>query len=250
MEQSRMCEWEVREDTWGILHLNNPPQNYMKAEFVSFEDLKRWTSHPSLRGVVVTGKGRHFCAGADKSELFQIFDPAQVEDGIRKTKPCLEHLDQLPIPVVAAIEGVCFGGGCELALYCHIRVASEKSLFSFPETGLGIIPGLNGTILLPKKIGLAKAAELVLTGKTINAQEALQLSLIDYVVPAKEVVAFSIDLLKTLTADRPLPVIHSVMKSLWNARRLPFPVATEEETKMVSQLVLEQLKVRYGKLPV
>ncbi len=247
METSKISQWEVRENI-GILYIHNPPQNYLKPEFVNLEDLKRWTQDSSLKGMILTGKGRHFCAGMSTEKIFEFEDASTVQESFRKGKEIAEYLDQLPIPLVAAIQGVCLGAGFELALGCHIRVCSEKSVFSFPETGWGVIPGFNGTILLPKKVGICNAIELILTGKMLSAQEALDLNLVDYVVK-ENVVDFACNLLKTITADRPIEVIRSVMKSLYNERTMPYEQATEEETKMVAKLVLEGIRVRYGKIP-
>ena len=190
----------------------------------------------------MTGKGRHFCAGFNKDDLYKAKDKKTLLKNLKRNNEVLYHLMDLPIPVVAAIKGVCFGGGLELALSCDIRVCSEKSLLSFPETGIGIIPGLNGTVKLPKKIGLCHSMDIVLGGRIVHADEALSLGLVDYVVPSKEVFEFSIKLLEKINGDKPLNIVNSVMTSLNNARKLPFERATEEETKLFSKLVIAQLE--------
>ena len=235
MEKSLISEWELY-DHWGVLTINNPPQNYLeKFLLADLEDLKRWTDSDSLKGMIITGKGRHFCAGFSKDDFLK--DEKSLVGMLRKNNEILFFLEDIPIPVVAAINGVCFGGGLELVLSCDIRVCGDKALLSFPETGLGIIPGPNGTIRLPRRVCPYHAMELVLEGKVIHADEALALGLVDYVVPAKEVMDFSLRLLKRLTSDRPINVIHAIMKSLNNARKLPYAVATAEETKLFSTLV-------------
>ncbi len=231
-----MAEWEMVGD-YGVLTLNNPPQNYLiEPEFVHLSDLQRWTSNKSLKGLIVQGKGRHFSAGADRGNIFKV----QGEDGIRNTlrrgKDVFDHLWNLPIPVIAAIKGVCLGGGLEVAISCHIRISSNKSIFSFPETGLGVMPGLHGTVKTSGLIGMANAIDMILTGKTIDAQEALRLKLVDYVVPPKEVFDFSLKYLKELTEDRPISVIHSVIKSFNYSLSLPDEEAIEEGIKMFCEL--------------
>lgn len=144
--------------------------------------------------------------------------------------------------MVAAINGVCFGAGLELALSCHIRVCSERALLSFPETEFGIIPGLNGTVRLPKQIGIRHPMEMILTAKTVHADEALTIGIVDYIAPSKKVFDFALNLLEQFTASTPIRVIHSVMKSLNNARKLPQDVASKEETNLVAGLVLNKLK--------
>lgn len=242
METSLISEWELH-NRFGVLTINNPPQNYLEEFRPAYmEDLKRWTDDDSLKGIIVTGKGRHFCAGFNKDDLYKTEDKKVLLEKLKKNNEILYHLMDLPIPVVAAVKGVCFGGGLELALSCDMRVCSEKSLLSFPETGIGIIPGLNGTVKLPKKIGLCHSMDIVLGGRIVHADEALSLGIVDYVVPSKEVFEFSIELLEKINGDKPLSIVNSVMKSLKNARKLPFDRATEEETKLFSKLVVEQLE--------
>ena len=242
MDKSRISEWEMH-GNFGVLTINNPPQNYLDDfRLAELSDLKKWTDNESLRGVIVTGKGRHFCAGFNKDDLFRINDVKFLKDELSKMYEVVYHLEELPLPVVAAIKGVCFGGGLELALSCHIRVCSDKALLSFPETDHGIIPGLNGSVRLPGQIGQSHALEMVLAGKIIHADEALELGIVDYVVPSKEVFDFSLSLLEKTTGNKPINVIRSIMKSVNNTRKLPFEAATEEETKIFSKLVLAQHK--------
>lgn len=246
MEKSRIAEWELAGD-FGVLTINNPPQNYLQEfTLANLPDLKRWTDDPSLRGIIITGKGRHFCAGFDKEDLYKASGKEGLLEEIRKSNAIAHYLEDLPIPVVAAMKGACFGAGLELALSCHIRVCSEKALLSFPETGYGILPGLNGSIRLPRQIGLCKSLEIVLGGKIIHSDEALELGIVDYVVPSKEVFEFSLSLLKNINLDRPINIVHSVMRSLNNARKVGFDAATEEETKLFSKLVIAQLETRHN----
>ncbi len=239
MEQSKMTEWEIV-DNFGILTINNPPQNFLtEPEIVELPDLQRWTSNETLRGLIVQGKGRHFSAGADKNNILTAPDEEGIRKNLTKGKIVLDYLRDLPIPTVAAIRGVCMGGGLEVALSCHIRVCSDKSLFAFPESGLGIMPGLHGTIKLPGIVGMAQAMEMILTGKTLDAQEALRLKLVDFVVPAQEVFNFSVDLLKRLTGKKPLSVIHAVVRSFINARNLPEDEAKERSIEMLCALAAD-----------
>ena len=244
METSLISEWELQ-GNFGVLTINNPPQNYLEGfKLAHLPDLKRWTDDDSLRGMIIAGKGRHFCAGFNKEDLYKTRDEKVLLEELRKSNEILYHLEDLPIPVVAAITGVCLGGGLELALSCHIRVCSDKALLSFPETGIGIIPGLNGTVRLPGKIGLCRSLEMVLAGNVIHADEAVALGIVDYVVPPKEVLAFSLRLLEKMTAGRSMNIIHSIMKSVNNSRKLSFVAATEEETGLFARLVLSRLNMR------
>ena len=244
MEQSKITEWEVM-DNFGVLTINNPPQNFLtEPEIVRLADLQRWTGNDLLRGLIVQGKGRHFSAGADKNNILTAPDEEGIRNSLTKGKNVLDYLWDLPIPTIAAIRGVCFGGGLEVALSCHIRICSDKSLFSFPETGLGIMPGLHGTVKLPRIVGTAKAIDILLTGRTIEAQEALSLKLVDYVVPAKEVFDFSLDYLKRLTGDKPVSVIHAVVQSFINSRKLSEDKAVERLSDMYMTLAVDMSKGR------
>lgn len=237
-----MTEWEVR-DNIGFMTLNNPPQNYLKEpEFVLLADLQKWTATENLRGIIITGKGRHFCAGADRDNIFKFQNEAAIQDTLRRGKAVLDHLSALPIPTIAAINGVCLGGGLEVALSCHIRISSDKALFSFPEASLHVMPGLHGTVALPQHVGLAKSIEMILTGKMVSPEDALKYKLVDYVVPAKELLDFSKDFLQKLTGDRSLPVIHAVMQCFQNSRRLPLEEATETGIALFCNLAVQAAK--------
>jgi enoyl-CoA hydratase/carnithine racemase len=243
METSVISEWE-RHGCIGVLTINNPPQNYLEGfQLALLEDLKRWTNDASLKGMIITGKGRHFCAGFDKEDLFKMTNRELLLEELRKNNAIPYYIEELPIPVVAAIAGVCFGAGLELALSCHIRVCSEKVLLSFPETGYGIIPGLNGAIRLPGKIGACRALEMVLAGKIINADEALELGIVDFVLPSKKVFDFSLSLLEKTVNKNSIDVIRSIMKSVNNTRKMPFEAATEKETEIFANLVFARHKM-------
>ena len=237
MDKSMISEWE-RHGCIGVLTINSPPHNYFEGfQFALLEDLKRWTDDASLKGMIITGKGRHFSAGFDREDLFKMRNAELFIEELRKNIAIDSYIEELPIPVVAAITGVCFGAGLELALSCHIRVCSEKILLSFPETGYGIIPGFNGAIRLPGKIGACRALEMVLAGKIINADEALEMGIVDFVVPLRKVFDFSLSLLEKIVDKNSINVIHSIMKSLNNTRKMPFEAATEKETEICANLI-------------
>jgi len=244
METSLISEWE-RHGDFGVLTINNPPQNYLQQfKLARLEDLKRWTDSDDLKGVVVQGKGRHFCAGFDKDDLFNMEDEQSLLDELHKGNEVLYYLDELPVPVVAAISGVCFGGGLEIALSCDIRVCSEKALLSFPAANIGILPGYNGTYRLPRQIGLARAMEIVMECKVVHADEALELGLVEYVVPRKEVSSFALQLLEKIAGNRSTSSIRSIMHSLNNTRKLPMAAATKHETELFAALALSQFEGR------
>lgn len=167
----------------ATLFLDSPPKNEMAGSF--FHELGQLVRDvlPSLdtRGLVVRGRGRHFSSGADVQELTRV-----PPEEFPRNAEVFMALENLPYPVVAAVDGACFGSGLELALACRFRVAAPGALMGLPETGFGLMPGCGGTIRLLERVGLGLAMDLVLTGRFLTADEALDLGLVDSVVPRKE----------------------------------------------------------------
>ncbi len=159
-----------------------------------------------LKGIVLTGAGeKAFVAGADIKEFLDLDD----ESGKRMAKHGQDVfflIERFSKPVVAAINGFALGGGCELAMACHLRVAGEKARFGQPEVNLGIIPGFGGTQRLVQYLGKTKALELLLTGDMIDAQQANQLGLVNAVVPAGEEVDQAKALLQKIAGKGPIAI--------------------------------------------
>lgn len=160
---------------------------------------------PEIGGVIVTGAGRAFVAGADISELEQ-HGPMSAKALARRGQIVFNRLEALPKPVVAAVNGFALGGGCELAMACHVRIASETAKFGQPEVKLGLTPGYGGTQRLPRLVGKGRALQLLLTGETIDAAEALRIGLVNRVVPAADLLKAATDTLLQMLANAPLAV--------------------------------------------
>jgi enoyl-CoA hydratase len=140
----------------------------------------------SVGAVILTGSGeKAFVAGADINEL-AVMSPLQGEASSRLGQAAFLEIESLGKPVIAAVNGFALGGGCELALACHMRFAAEGAKMGLPEVGLGIMPGYGGTQRLPRIVGLGRALELITTAKMIDAQEALRMGLVNGVFPAAE----------------------------------------------------------------
>jgi enoyl-CoA hydratase len=160
--------------------LNERTAREIHAVFASLRD------NPDVGVVILTGSGeKAFVAGADINEL-AVMTPLQGEASSRLGQAALREIELLGKPVIAAINGFALGGGCELALACHIRFASENAKLGLPEVGLGIIPGYGGTQRLPRIVGLGLALELITTARMIDAQEALRIGLVNRVLPPAE----------------------------------------------------------------
>lgn len=165
-----------------------------------------------VRCMILTGEGRSFVAGADIGEQY----PLNLDGGRRwgqRGSALLRRIEKLEFPTIAAVNGFALGGGCELAMSCDIRVASEKATFGMPEVGLGITPGFGGTQRLQRIVGMSTAMELVLTSRTIDAQEALQIGLVKHVYPADVMLDKALEL-ADLIASRPQVAVRQAKQAI------------------------------------
>jgi enoyl-CoA hydratase len=167
---------------------------------------ERIATEDAIKGAILTGSGpKAFVAGADIGDLAKqgAFDgKARAQRG----QAVLRRLETCGKPVIAAVNGFALGGGCELAMACHIRIASENAKFGQPEVKLGIAPGYGGTQRLPRLVGKGIALQLILTGEMIDAQEAYRIGLVNRVVPAEALLAESEKMLRGILAMGPLAV--------------------------------------------
>ena len=163
-----------------------------------------------VRGVILTGAGdKAFIAGADISELAQV-SAVQAERSSTYGQEVLNLVENLGKPVVAAINGFALGGGCETAMACTIRLATETARFGQPEVKLGVLPGGGGTQRLPRLVGKGRALQLILSGEMISAQEAYRIGLVNEVVPAADLIPRAETILKQIFANAPLAVRYSL----------------------------------------
>jgi enoyl-CoA hydratase len=171
----------------------------------------------AVRGVVLTGAGQKaFVAGADIGELAKMDSVSGVRVS-RDGQQVFRAIERFPKPVLAAVGGYALGGGCELALACHMRIASSRARFGLPEVGLGIIPGYGGTIRLARLIGLGRAIEVTLTGDMVEADRALAIGLVSAVVEPDELLGEAKALLRKVTKNGPVAVrmaLESIYRGL------------------------------------
>jgi enoyl-CoA hydratase len=159
-----------------------------------------------IRGVILTGSGvKSFVAGADISE-FANYGISQAKHMSAFGHEIFNMIENSPKPIIAAVNGFALGGGCELAMACHIRIAADNAKFGQPEVNLGIIPGYAGTQRLTQLIGKGKSLELLMTGDMIGAEEALNLGLVNHVVKQEELFAKANEILNKITAKSPVAV--------------------------------------------
>lgn len=159
----------------------------------------------TTRVLIITGEGKAFVAGADIAQMSNL----NAEEGYQFGKfgaTVFKKIEDLPIPVIAAVNGFALGGGCELAMACDIRIASQKASFGQPEVNLGIIPGFSGTYRLSKLVGQGIAKELIYTGNRIMADEALRIGLVNKVVAPEELLDATLTMAESILTSAPIAV--------------------------------------------
>ena len=173
----------------------------------AIEDVR---ARADVGGVILTGAGnKAFVAGADIAEL-ATQGPLEGRERARRGQAVLRRIETSPKPVIAAINGFALGGGCELAMACHVRIASETAKFGQPEVKLGIGPGYGGSQRLPRLVGQGRALELILTGEMIDAREAYRIGLINAVVPPADLLRTATDLMRKMLANGPIALGLSI----------------------------------------
>lgn len=199
--------WFINEGI-GQLILNQPPSNKMNKIF--FGELKNLYTeiikNTELKAIIISGKGRHFSSGADLDEMLQRilvdYNDHKQPEFLLNNSAIFNFFENLPIPVIAAIRGVCLGSALELALSCHYRFCEEGALLALPESTFNLMPGCGGTQLLTRLAGFSKAAEIILEGRNISPEEALSLGIIDKITPRKQVVQIATNFAKEITEKK------------------------------------------------
>ncbi|MBL7074934.1 enoyl-CoA hydratase [candidate division KSB1 bacterium] len=221
------------EDRVALIVIDHPPANALDTP--TMEDLDKCidevANNDEIKAAVLTGAGMFFIAGADINEINTLKTVQDGEDICSKGQGIINKLEKLRKPVIAAINGMCLGGGNELAMACHLRIASDRARFGQPEINLGIMPGFGGTQRLPRIVGRAKAAEMILTGDMITAQEAYRIGLVNKVVPGMEVVKQAQGIAKRIAAKGAVAIAR-VMEAIEEGLK----VSLEEGLKMEAHL--------------
>jgi enoyl-CoA hydratase len=195
------------DDGIALVTINRPEKlNALNAQVIG--DLgtlaAELAADATVRGVILTGAGpKAFVAGADIAEIAALDTPGGEAMAVRG-QAVFRAIERLPKPVVAAVNGFALGGGCELAMACHLRLAAPNARFGQPEVTLGLIPGYGGTVRLPRLVGRGRALDLLLTGRMIDAAEAERIGLVNAVVPAESLLDEARKLLGTMLRQAPV----------------------------------------------
>ncbi len=242
MEKAHEIIWERTGDI-GLIKISNPPQNYIKKpDLIDVQELEEFVNS-GIKALIITGAGRHFSAGADiETVKEQISDKKCFTEQLIRGNYVLNYLDDLDIPVMAAITGVCFGAGFEIALSCDIRICDPDTLFAFPEINQGVFPGLGGIARLSALTGKPVALELVMHGDLINVEKAKELGIVDEVANKKRALEKAVSMAKKMTDNRPLSVIKAIMTSIKNSRMMSMEEAVRKDAEMFIRLVEESEK--------
>jgi len=227
------------EDRIAVITLDHPPVNAFNSQTVRDLDaaLNMALEDDDVKVIIITGAGQiAFVAGADINEINQITDADHAEKLLWGGHRVFNKIEASRKPVIAAINGICLGGGLEMAMACHIRVAGDRARIGQPEINLGIIPGWGGTQRLPRIVGPSKAAEMILTGDPITAQEAYRLGLVNKVVPMGDVLKEAKGLARKI-ASKSAVTIGCAMDAIERGRHLPLTEAMDVEIKQWRALV-------------
>jgi enoyl-CoA hydratase len=188
-----------------------------------------------VRGVILTGAGeKAFVAGADIAEL-QALGPIDGREHTLRGQRVLAKIEAIGKPVIAAVNGFALGGGCELAMACHLRVASENARLGTPEVKLGLMCGYGGTQRLPRLVGKGRALEMLLTGEMVGAQEALRIGLVNRVVPREALLSESEALLRQMLANAPVS-LRLTLEAVNNGLEMPMDEAQYLEASLFALL--------------
>jgi len=221
----------------AVLTINRPDKlNALNNE--TMEELRQAFEHlrenDEAKVVILTGAGeKAFVAGADISEIRQLDEATGKEFSLRGHK-ILTQIETLEKPVIAAVNGFALGGGCELAMACHIRLASENAKFGQPEVKLGIIPGYGGTVRLPRLVGKGKALQMTLTGLPISAKDAKCAGLVEEVYPPEELLPKAREMAKAIIANGPYAV-KTVIRAVNEGLEMSLEQAKENEATLFAK---------------
>ena len=234
------------DDQIGIVTLNNPPENFLLDPVLfKIDELTSFIETNDLRGLIITGEGRNFSSGANLHSLFElIHDEKLLHDKIEEGNQLLCSIEAIDIPVVSAIEGVCFGGGFEIALASHIRICSEAALFAFPEVNHNLMPGLGGIQRITNLLKGGISYEMILGGDMMDAGKAFELNVVDHIVGKGTTLEYSTKYLKQMVQDKPRDVIRIITKTINFCRNKSLEETIKESTRQFCRLAIEEAKRR------
>ena len=231
-------QYAVDDDGVALITLDRPEAlNALSQRLVAelSAAFRQARTDANVKGVVVTGAGeKAFAAGADIAE-FADMDPLTAHRFATRGQAVMTQIETMAKPVVAAVNGFALGGGCELAMACHLRVASETAQFGQPEVQLGLIAGYGGTQRLPRLVGRGVATEMLLTADRVSAQRAYETGLVNRVVPAEDLIETAREMVLKIASRAPVAVAMTLQAV--RASDLPLPQGLQQEAALFAQCV-------------
>lgn len=238
--------WHVQSTDNGVytLTIQNPPVNAMSIAAVTelrahLDALRSRTGAQRVRALIVTGDGeKTFVAGANIKEINALADLNAAKAFGVAMLDIGNLIRALPFPVIAAVNGVAFGGGCELAMMCDMRVASTTARLALPEITLGLMPGWGGSVRVARRAGASTAMMMALTGDPVNADDALRLGLVDKVVAPDQLQSATIAL-ATRIASMSADVVATIKRTIWQGLDMQLEAALIDEMQTFARVVIE-----------
>jgi enoyl-CoA hydratase/carnithine racemase len=217
--------------------LHNPPANVLNLSVLKELELvlNEMEKDEYVRVMIVTGTGQFFCAGADINELAHLNTQHAGSEFARRGQDLFNCFARSGKPILAAINGTCVGGGLELALACHIRIAAAGAVLGLPEIKLGLIPGFGGTQRLPRVVGPSKAAEMILTGEGLPAEESFRIGLVSRVVPPHELMAQA-EAIAAQIAGRGKEAVDAALNAIRGGFDIPLSEGLTREAELFGRL--------------
>ena len=231
----------TKEEGVATITLNRPPVNAMRYQ--TYVELQKAATliaaDEEVKSVIITGSGeRAFCGGADVRAFYELKDSVfNVREYINNAGAALIKIKKLEVPVIGAANGMALGGGLEVLCTCDFRIAAENATFGQPEVNLGIIPGTGGSVELPYIVGLAKAKEMIMLGKIYSAEEALQMGLVNKVVPPASLMNEAKALAKEL-ASKPTGALKAIKLMLNTGINMDWASARKLEAEVSSWVLM------------
>jgi enoyl-CoA hydratase/carnithine racemase len=220
------------EDGLMMITLTDPPLNPIPTSSLAIleQACERAEADSSVRVAIVSGEGSNFSAGAELNEMSLAITAEEAQAKSAHGIRVFARLQALQVPVIAAIRGLCVGGGLELAMSCHIRICSDRARLGLPEVNLGLMPGWGGTQRLPRLLSMGRALKMMLSGEMISAQQALQCGLVDEVVPDAELMTHAVGLAKRI-ASKSKVAVRMILRTVREGMEQPLSEALRLESR-------------------
>ena len=222
----------------ALLTIDRPPLNILPGD--SYEELAETViglvQRKEARAVVITGTPKAFISGLDINDINALKTAEENDHFTGRIKGFFQQIEKLPRPVIAAIDGNCFGGGLELALSCHMRLAGDTARLALPEINVGTMPGFGGTQRLPRLIGRSRALELILTGRRVSGEEAARIGLVNAVYPSDDLLKQTLKLAEEI-GGKNYQAVEAAMQAVAEGYEQELESAIEIESRYSSSLI-------------